>query len=141
MWQGTIALNHNTHFSDRNHLCGAHEALTLLRTPHPRPTLEALCCAGDSIRNTPVADDTADPSLNSPSSYLVYPIYHTPTANMTNTLVGDVYLKIIEEVITASQADFEEGGVGSQTLGELQQVCVCVCVCVLSLHPPGLRRP
>ncbi|PPJ53160.1 hypothetical protein CBER1_11799 [Cercospora berteroae] len=40
---------------------------------------------------------------------------------MTNTLVGDVYLKIIEEVVAASQADFEESGVGSQTLGELQQ--------------------
>ncbi|CAK4032524.1 transcription initiation factor IIA large subunit-like [Lecanosticta acicola] len=40
---------------------------------------------------------------------------------MTNTLVGDVYQKIIEEVVTASQNDFEESGVGTTTLTELQQ--------------------
>ncbi|EME82855.1 uncharacterized protein MYCFIDRAFT_64208 [Pseudocercospora fijiensis CIRAD86] len=40
---------------------------------------------------------------------------------MTNNLVGDVYAKIIEEVVAASSADFEENGVGSTTLQELQQ--------------------
>jgi hypothetical protein len=33
-----------------------------------------------------------------------------------------VYQKIIEEVVNASQGDFEESGVGSQTLNSLQQV-------------------
>jgi hypothetical protein len=35
---------------------------------------------------------------------------------------GDVYLKIIEEVVEASKNDFEESGVGQGTLNELQQV-------------------
>lgn len=35
---------------------------------------------------------------------------------------GDVYLKIIEEVVAASANDFEESGVGQTTLNELQQV-------------------
>lgn len=35
---------------------------------------------------------------------------------------GDVYAKIIEEVVTASSNDFEESGVSSTTLSELQQV-------------------
>ncbi|EME46426.1 hypothetical protein DOTSEDRAFT_70433 [Dothistroma septosporum NZE10] len=41
---------------------------------------------------------------------------------MTNTLVGDVYQKIIEEVVQASSNDFEESGVMGSTLQELQQV-------------------
>ncbi|KAF1825242.1 uncharacterized protein K489DRAFT_377790 [Dissoconium aciculare CBS 342.82] len=40
---------------------------------------------------------------------------------MTNTLVGDVYAKIIEEVIATSTTDFEESGVGQTTLSEMQQ--------------------
>ncbi|KAF2163751.1 hypothetical protein M409DRAFT_57241 [Zasmidium cellare ATCC 36951] len=39
---------------------------------------------------------------------------------MTNNLVGDVYAKIIEEVVAHSTTDFEESGVGSTTLKELQ---------------------
>jgi len=35
---------------------------------------------------------------------------------------GDVYAKIIEEVVEASKGDFEENGVSSITLQELQQV-------------------
>ncbi|KAM0720609.1 hypothetical protein Q7P37_004746 [Cladosporium fusiforme] len=44
------------------------------------------------------------------------------TAIMTNALVGDVYEKIIQEVVDASKNDFEESGVGQGTLNELQQV-------------------
>ncbi|KAF2483778.1 transcription factor IIA, alpha/beta subunit [Neohortaea acidophila] len=40
---------------------------------------------------------------------------------MTNTLVGDVYAKIIEEVVQASSTDFEESGVSQLTLQELQK--------------------
>lgn len=40
---------------------------------------------------------------------------------------GDVYAKIIEEVVTASAGDFEESGVGTTTLSELQQVRTSVC--------------
>jgi len=39
-----------------------------------------------------------------------------------NMSQGDVYAKIIEEVVEASRADFEENGVSSLTLQELQQV-------------------
>ena len=35
---------------------------------------------------------------------------------------GDVYQKIIEDVISASATDFEESGVSQATLQELQQV-------------------
>jgi hypothetical protein len=35
---------------------------------------------------------------------------------------GDVYEKIIQEVVDASKNDFEESGVGQATLNELQQV-------------------
>jgi hypothetical protein len=35
---------------------------------------------------------------------------------------GDVYAKIIEEVIATSTTDFEESGVGQTTLSEMQQV-------------------
>lgn len=37
-------------------------------------------------------------------------------------LQGEIYEKIIQEVINASQNDFEENGVQQQTLVELQQV-------------------
>lgn len=35
---------------------------------------------------------------------------------------GDVYAKIIEEVIESSRTDFEEHGISPTTLQELQQV-------------------
>ena len=38
---------------------------------------------------------------------------------------GDVYQKIIEEVVLASTNDFEESGVGQTTLNELRQVGRC----------------
>ncbi|QIW97929.1 hypothetical protein AMS68_003447 [Peltaster fructicola] len=40
---------------------------------------------------------------------------------MTNNLVGDVYQKIIEEVVAASANDFEESAVPQTTLNELRQ--------------------
>jgi len=40
---------------------------------------------------------------------------------MSNTITGEIYEKIIQEVINASQNDFEENGVQQQTLMELQQ--------------------
>ncbi|SMQ45184.1 unnamed protein product [Zymoseptoria tritici ST99CH_3D7] len=40
---------------------------------------------------------------------------------MTNALVGDVYEKIINDVVQTSTTDFEESGVSSATLQELQQ--------------------
>ncbi|KAG9653948.1 transcription factor IIA, alpha/beta subunit, partial [Aureobasidium melanogenum] len=40
---------------------------------------------------------------------------------MSNTITGEIYEKIIQEVINASQNDFEENGVQQQTLVELQQ--------------------
>ncbi|OQN96827.1 hypothetical protein B0A48_17387 [Cryoendolithus antarcticus] len=40
---------------------------------------------------------------------------------MTNHLVGDVYQKVIEEVVAASTNDFEESGVGQATLEDLRQ--------------------
>ncbi|KAI6839676.1 hypothetical protein KC365_g16764 [Hortaea werneckii] len=45
----------------------------------------------------------------------------SPGSKMTNHLVGDVYAKIIEEVIEASKHDFDDTGVGQGTLSELQQ--------------------
>lgn len=42
---------------------------------------------------------------------------------MANALTqGDVYLKVIEDVIAGSKEEFEHAGVGQDTLGELQQV-------------------
>lgn len=41
---------------------------------------------------------------------------------LTRRPQGDVYAKIIEDVCAASATDFEESGVGSSTLLELQQV-------------------
>jgi hypothetical protein len=41
------------------------------------------------------------------------------------SLQGEIYEKIIQEVINASQNDFEENGVQQQTLMELQQVGHC----------------
>jgi len=38
------------------------------------------------------------------------------------SIQGDVFQKIIDEIVQASQADFEENGVNQQTLVELQQV-------------------
>ncbi|GAM90711.1 hypothetical protein ANO11243_087560 [Dothideomycetidae sp. 11243] len=40
---------------------------------------------------------------------------------MSNTNAGDIFEKIIEEVVQASQTDFEENGVNQQTLLELKQ--------------------
>ncbi|KAH0356491.1 transcription factor IIA, alpha/beta subunit, partial [Aureobasidium melanogenum] len=40
---------------------------------------------------------------------------------MSNIITGEIYEKIIQEVINASQNDFEENGVQQQTLVELQQ--------------------
>lgn len=48
-------------------------------------------------------------------------------------LQGEIYEKIIQEVINASQNDFEENGVQQQTLVELQQVGH-----LFSLHSPYL---
>merc|ERR1712070_300071 len=45
----------------------------------------------------------------------------SPSGKMTNHLVGDVYAKIIEEVIEASKHDFDDTGAGQGTLSELQQ--------------------
>ncbi|RPB01114.1 transcription factor IIA, alpha/beta subunit [Choiromyces venosus 120613-1] len=41
---------------------------------------------------------------------------------MSNTLVGEIYQRIIEEVIETSIIDFEEAGVNASTLQELKQV-------------------
>ena len=41
---------------------------------------------------------------------------------MSNTLVGNVYSSIIEEVINSSRIDFEEAGVNASTLEDLKQV-------------------
>lgn len=41
---------------------------------------------------------------------------------LTWPIQGDVYAKIIEEVVAHSTTDFEESGVGSTTLKELQAV-------------------
>jgi hypothetical protein len=43
---------------------------------------------------------------------------------------GDVYLKIIEEVVEASKNDFEESGVGQGTLNGLQQVSNNIPACL-----------
>jgi len=51
------------------------------------------------------------------------------------TFQGDVFQKIIDEIVQASQADFEENGVNQQTLVELQQVS-----CLL-LSPTTAQRP
>jgi hypothetical protein len=59
---------------------------------------------------------------------------------------GDVYLKIIEEVVEASKNDFEESGVGQGTLNELQQVSNNIPAHLLfslqaaSAHPTYGRR-
>lgn len=48
---------------------------------------------------------------------------HATSVNGADTVYqGDVYQKIIEEVVQASMNDFEESGVGQGTLNELQQV-------------------
>ncbi|KAF2839458.1 transcription factor IIA, alpha/beta subunit [Patellaria atrata CBS 101060] len=41
---------------------------------------------------------------------------------MSNAIVGTVYAQIMEKVISASQNDFEEGGVDQQTLTELREM-------------------
>ena len=41
---------------------------------------------------------------------------------MTNTLVGEVYLKVIESTVEKSSTAFEEYGVSGGTLNELQAV-------------------
>ena len=46
---------------------------------------------------------------------------------------GDVYEKIIQEVVDASKNDFEESGVGQGTLNELQQVSNDSRTCPLPL--------
>ncbi|KAF2148305.1 hypothetical protein K461DRAFT_282747 [Myriangium duriaei CBS 260.36] len=40
---------------------------------------------------------------------------------MSNIIAGDIFEKIIQEVVQASQTDFEENGVNQQTLVELKQ--------------------
>ncbi|TKX19613.1 putative transcription factor IIA, alpha/beta subunit [Elsinoe australis] len=40
---------------------------------------------------------------------------------MSNIIAGDIFEKIIEEVVQSSQTDFEENGVPQQTLTELKQ--------------------
>jgi hypothetical protein len=47
---------------------------------------------------------------------------------------GDVYLKVIEDVIAGSKEEFEHAGVGQGTLGELQQVSAIDC-------PSSVRQP
>lgn len=47
---------------------------------------------------------------------------------------GDVYEKIIQEVVDASKNDFEESGVGQGTLNELQQVSNDSRACLLLFH-------
>lgn len=41
---------------------------------------------------------------------------------MSNSLVGNVYQQIIQDVIDASKVDFEEAGVDEGVLDELKQV-------------------
>jgi transcription initiation factor TFIIA large subunit len=41
---------------------------------------------------------------------------------MSNTVVGTLYQQVIDEVITSSRVDFEEGGVDESVLEELRQV-------------------
>lgn len=41
---------------------------------------------------------------------------------MSNTSVGNVYLQIIEDVISTSRGDFEDGGVDESVLEELKLV-------------------
>jgi hypothetical protein len=47
---------------------------------------------------------------------------------------GDVYEKIIQEVVDASKNDFEESGVGQGTLNELQQVSNHSPSCLFLFH-------
>ena len=47
---------------------------------------------------------------------------------------GDVYLKIIEDVVQASVTDFEETGVSQTTLNELQQVSVAISAQAYGRH-------
>ena len=42
-------------------------------------------------------------------------------------------MKIIEEVVSASQTDFEENGVNQQTLVELQQVSLFLVRCLVRI--------
>jgi len=44
-------------------------------------------------------------------------------ANMSNQAVGEVYKKIIEDVLEASKQDFEEAGVDEAVIAELRTVC------------------
>lgn len=48
---------------------------------------------------------------------------------MSNQAVGEVYRKIIEEVLEASKQDFEEAGVDESVIAELRQVCSCLSGC------------
>ncbi|RMY44098.1 hypothetical protein D0864_15696 [Hortaea werneckii] len=67
---------------------------------------------------------TVSLSTNSAASFVRISVstLRNPDSKMTNHLVGDVYAKIIEEVIEASKHDFDDTGVGQGTLSELQQV-------------------
>lgn len=49
---------------------------------------------------------------------------------------GDIFQKIIEDVVAASQNDFEENGVQPQTLNELQQVRHSISSILIPPLPP-----
>ena len=63
---------------------------------------------------------------------------------LTSKLQGEIFEKIIQDVINASQNDFEENGVQQQVLTELQQVgpfltfchftCLAFCPCLLEVR-------
>ncbi|KAK5134602.1 hypothetical protein LTR08_006258 [Meristemomyces frigidus] len=90
---------------------------------------------GSIIEQQPPVYSEAPPSYEDaiatnlqPVNVLARPDYAPPAAADDDVLRrdekrgwGDVYAKIIEEVIEKSKDDFEETGVGQQTLTELQQ--------------------
>jgi len=53
---------------------------------------------------------------------------------MSNSQVGAVYQQIINDVISASRVDFEEGGIDEAVLEQLRQVSKMIMILYLIFH-------
>jgi hypothetical protein len=59
---------------------------------------------------------------------------------LTMRCQGDIYAKIIEEVVNNSTNDFEENGVNQSTLSELQKVRFSAKACQGARRPPPVAQ-
>lgn len=83
------------------------ELISTWNSSSPEPEQREL-----SARQPSILQPTPLPDRPTPST----------TANMSNTLVGNIYRSIMDEVIDRSRVDFEEGGVEEGVLEDLRKV-------------------